>query len=382
MAPCRGWGLGILLAALTTSVPLQLWASDPLLVIVQTHSEVGDQLWERLGGHTSDIDVVLVQMPASGDGDRGEPNAGGANAGDSDAGSQMAHARRLADAGGARAVVWLRATEEPVGMVVYIADIASERLFTRQIRRHGPSAAAGSAMIEAAALVVRSALRALVAGAPIGVEVDAPVVVPESVPPTAVANQSVVVAPRDAVSRRGMHVALQWAGVFDRSTGRGHRGWSVRGGLDRRAWSLAMSMTASPAVILRDERSRIRLARYSGLVSVERRWRLTPWMAVTAGMGGGAFVYTRSTTVRDGALMAAPAARLPGGLLRPLVRGRLRVPGCRCLGLALEWSLSVDAAIGAPTLGYEIDGVFLLRKRLRLWQPRMAFGLYWRWPWR
>ena len=120
----------------------------PLRIVVVVAAPEDRGLLTRVRGQTSDLETQVVAVDAA-------PLDVGFDA-------QLATARTLAQAQAAPLAIWF-ARSGP-RLVVYVADLASGRVLARGIDQ-GEGAHDASAQGEAAALVVRSAVRASLAGA-------------------------------------------------------------------------------------------------------------------------------------------------------------------------------------------------------------------------
>jgi hypothetical protein len=142
----------------------------PKLPAVVRIADPGDQeLLERVRGQTNDLDVRLIA-------ESGAPLESGL-------GEQLEAARRLAAQHDARVVVWF--VREDRALTVFVSEPAAGRVLVRRLERSADQLAS-SAQHEAAALVVRSAMRALAQGGEIGVaekEVAPPPPAPLPPPP-------------------------------------------------------------------------------------------------------------------------------------------------------------------------------------------------------
>ncbi|MFP2905177.1 hypothetical protein ACLESD_08990 [Pyxidicoccus sp. 3LFB2] len=178
-------------------------ASEPWRAVARVASEEDSALLERVRGQSSDLPVVFVAVPGAAL--EGAPRA------------RWRAAKQLAARHRARAVLWF--LRQGAEVRVHLAEPASRHLFVRSARLEGqPGSLEWSAGAEALALAVRSALRAVDAGTPLG-EVVEPFVV--SAPARSVerraalaSSQVAVPAPSTDVGRRpGEDVAAQSSGT-------------------------------------------------------------------------------------------------------------------------------------------------------------------------
>ncbi|NOK19132.1 hypothetical protein HMI50_19160, partial [Corallococcus carmarthensis] len=134
------------------------WAAGSWRAVARVASPEDRALLERVRGQSSDLPVVL------------EADAGAAM--EASPGGAWREAERMALRQDARAVLWF--TREGVELRVSVAAPRTGHLFVRAARVEGtPETLTWSVGAEALALTVRSALRAVEAGEPLG-EVVAP----------------------------------------------------------------------------------------------------------------------------------------------------------------------------------------------------------------
>lgn len=295
---------------------------------------------KRLRGQVTDLDVELSPVPGA-----IEPTLD----------AQLATAARLADANGARVVVWFVARTGGSGAVA-IATPADHRLFVRELPRADPSALA-----EAEAVAARGALQAIAAGGSIGITVEppaetAPVIEPVS--PAARASPSAGLA---------LEAALGWQTALDDGADRGAQAIAQRTTLARGAWAGSLALALGfPGV--RAGTTEVELARSSGAAGLERRIG-----SFALGVAAGAVIYRRSTVTTPSDLTATRATTTVAFAAGPELRYRWQ-PGQ--LPIGLEVTAAVDIVAGAPELavmrGTAIDSLG------QLWsvQPRVMLGLF------
>lgn len=314
----------------------------PMRTIVRIGGPTGDEIWSRIRGQTIDLDVALVRVA-----DAAEPALSG----------QLDAATRLARAHRARVVVWLRPLPDQPGLAVHVVEPAADRLFVRRVPQREPGLAARSATIEAAALVVRSALRALAAGTPIGVSAR-----------TLVAAEERAHAPPSR-----WHLAARWQAALDGARRAGHHGLAARVGFGRGSWQAHATLATHPRVTIADERAALRVARHDATVGMSWGWR-AGGLRIAAALDAGVAVYTRATDPLDDGVAAAAPSLVPALCIRPGARVHLPVLAA---GLFVELEAAADVLLGAPEFVYQRDG--LLEPHTRLWpvQPRASLGLMW-----
>lgn len=339
----------IALHALAIAAPARAEPMRTIVRLAPAPGEDGDELWARVRGQTSDLDVVLIRVD-----DDGEPALT----------HQLQAASRLAVAHDARAVVWLRPLPGQPGVVVYVAEPDADRVFVRHVPQREPGLAARSATAEAAALVVRSALRALAAGTPIGVPARSLVAEQAPGPPS---------SPMSSPLGLRWHLAAHWQAAADGAQRLGHHGAALRVGLGRGAWQVHATVATHPAATLADDRARLRVARHGaglGLAWLQDAAALR----LGAALDVSALLYTRTTAAAAPGVVAAAPAYLPALAISPGVH--VRVPlGMRAL--SLELAVAADVLVGAPEFVYRRAGATEVHTRLWPVQPRASLGLIW-----
>lgn len=322
--------------------PVPATTPAPMRTIVRVGGPAAGEIWSRIRGQTVDLDITLVRVA-----DAGEPALS----------AQLDAASRLARAHQARVVVWLRPLPDQPGLAVHVVEPGADRLFVRRVPQGEPGLAARSATIEAAALVVRSALGALAAGTPIGVPARALVAEEERAhPPPA-----------------RWHLAARWQAALDGARRTGHHGLAARAGFGRGPWQVHASLATHPPVTIADQRAALRVGRHDATLGLSWGWSARG-LRVAAVLDAGVAVYTRATDPLDDTVVAAAPARIPALCIRPGARVHLPVLAG---GLFVEIEAAADVLLGAPEFVYEGDGGPELHTRLRPVQPRASLGLMW-----
>ena len=333
------------LASVLIAAPAGAEPMRTIVRLVEAAGQDSDELWSRMHGQISDLDLVIIRMA-----DRGEASLT----------EQLQAAARLARAYDVRAVVWLRPLPDQPGLAVYVAEPAAERVFVRHVPQREAGLAARSATAEAAALVVRSSLRALAAGTPIGVPAAELVR----------AEQRAQTSPRQ---RTPWLLAVRWQATADGAQRPGHHGLAARAGLDRGAWHVHASVATHPAVTLVDDRARLRVARHGAGLGLARRWQIGA-LRLDLGLDATALLYTRATEPVAPDVVATAPGRIPALALGPGLR--LRLPA-GLPGLFIELGAGADALLGAPEFVYQRAGAGERHTRLRTVQPHAGLGLAW-----
>jgi len=308
--------------------------SGKMIVVVRGSND--DLAVKRLRGQVADLEVELSPAPGA-----LEPALD----------AQLATAARLADAAGARVVVWFVARAGGGGAVA-ISMPADHRLFVRELPRADPSALA-----EAEAVAARGALQAIAAGGTIGITVEpAPAVTPLA-----------PVAPLPAAPGLALEAALGWQVALDNGADRGAHAIAQRTSLARGAWAGSLALALGfPGV--RAGTTEVELARSSGAAGIERRFG-----PLAIGVALGAVLYRRSTVATPSDLSATRATTTVAFEAGPELRYRWQ-PGHLAIGL--ELTAALDVVAGAPELavmrGTEIDSLG------HVWtlQPRVMLGLF------
>lgn len=326
--------------------------AEPMRVALRVVAGEDEELLSRVKGQTVDLDVTLEVVRAP----RLEPTLA----------KQIEASAALATERDARVVVWFRHTSAG-GVVVYVAEPGAATALIREIDPP-PTAAA-----EGAALVVRSALRALAAGGRIGVETASLVE-----PPAPAPDPDITAAlPAHAVATRTQWWAgVGWQAVADGESPLGQQGLTVYVGAARGPWRAGISVAASLPASLEDDLTIVDLSRHAaGIVvgyDVMRRDRIELELGIDAGILG----HFRSTVAVSPDVAATPSTVTAAGYVGPHVHLRWQITPRR-EGAWLQLGAGADVVFGAPELGYELDGVFVSRNELWPVQPRfhLAFVL-------
>ncbi len=330
--------------------------ADDLATVIRIADDADKQIAKRIEGQTVDLDVTLVR-------ERTGPIEDGLS-------RQFQTATRIAEERGADVVVWFRRDDDAT--IVYVADPRAGTLFARRI-----GAASDTAVAEAAALVVRSALRALAAGGTIGVEAPPPPppepeTDPEPPPDPKPAPPPPPPPTRSTPTR--WHAAVGWQASIDGESPSGQHGLAVEIGFARRRFTLALAGVASLPVTLEDDLTAVDLARHSVAIAALYSVHRTDTLDVSIGLAVGGAAFARSTTAtKDPGVAATPATTTLAGVIGPELRARWTLsPGA---GIAIDLTVGADAVAGAPELGYEVDGTFEVRNSLWPAQPKVGLRM-------
>ncbi|MFB1481268.1 hypothetical protein [Corallococcus sp. RDP092CA] len=344
----------VVVLALVLGLGGAAWAAGPWRALARVATPEDRALLERVRGQSSDLPVAL------------EPEAGPSM--DASPEGAWREAERMASRKDARAVLWF--TRDGAELRVSVAAPRTGHLFVRTARVEGaPESLAWSVGAEALALAVRSALRAVDAGEPLG-EVVAPpppppvVAAPPPAPPATA--EPVAEAPVDgAFVQVGLHAAL------DGYHPGGQQGLSVGAGWAGRVLRLRAQVLASLPVRLRDAYADLRLTQGAALA-----WADVPFVKAgawegTVGLGAGVAGFWRRTTARAPEVEPAPSRGVAAFVVGPAVRVAWRLGPV----LALEAALSGEVLLGRPRLGYAVDGGFQLREDGAAVRPRLGVGM-------
>jgi len=372
MARCLLVVMGMLAAAARPS-----HAGAPLVAVVRVATDDDNAVLARIEGQTSDLDVELIiehAAPGAATGRALDPLAG-----DASMSAQLTAARALAARHGARVVVWFRRDDD--AWIVQVAEPAAERMLLRRVATDRGKMA-GSAAAEAAALVVRTALRALAAGGSIGVEEPEPEADPEVPSPPIV---SVPLPPpppsQSALTPLRPYAELGWLGIIDGASRAGHHGGTVRIGGAAGRWRLAIGGAYHPAVSFRRIDATIEVQRVflgvvggvdllgaaggTGKAAGDLPWRVSAEVAL------GVTRFGRTTLVTSEDLVATPGTTTWGPTAGPAARiARRVVPGAW-----IELAIGIDLIAQAPEFGVGSGETFMVHTRLRPAQPHAGLGL-------
>lgn len=363
----RAWVVALLLA----SSAREAVAADRKRVAVRVPDATSRALMQRVRGQTSDLDVDLVEAT--------EPVM------EAHVGEEVATAGRLGRELDARVVVWFE--EGPAGLTLFFSLPEEQRTLVRTLPEAPGKNAPSSATFEAAALVVRSVLRALASGGTIGVTLAAPLdfreredatpvaaapkPLPEArEPPAPIPN----VEPAPRASREGARTewkesaALGWhATLIDADTlvqgieGQGVVSWNGLG--------VGLQIALDAPAELDDPDASVKLLRLAGGAFVRYTLPLGEhWRTALSVAGGAVGIHRETVSVATGATRA-PDAWLASALLGPEIglwyRGRSR---------GLTWGVGLragaDVVFTPPVIGDQVAGAFVGEHALSTVEPK------------
>ncbi|AFE04129.1 hypothetical protein COCOR_01528 [Corallococcus coralloides DSM 2259] len=346
----------VVVLALVLGLWSPAWAAEPWRAVARVATSEDRSLLERVRGQSSDLPVIL------------EAEAGPSM--DASPGGAWREAERLASRKDARAVLWF--TRDAAQLRVSVAAPRTGHLFVRSARVEGaPETLTWSVGAEALALAVRSALRAVDAGEPLGDVVAPPppppvVAAPPDLPAAADPGVEAPVTPVDgAFFQVGVHAALDGYHSW------GQQGLSVGAGWAGRVLRLRAQVLAALPVHLRDAYADIRLTQGSALAWADVPFVKTGTWEGTVGLGAGVAGFWRRTEARAPDVEPTPSRLLAAFVVGPAVRVAWRVGPA----LALEAALSGEVLLGRPRLGYAAEGGFVLREDGASVRPRLGVGM-------
>lgn len=336
---------------------------EPWVAVLRTSSAEDEALVGRVRGQLSDLPVVLRVRPAPAPGPSAE--------------EQWRAAEALATEDSARVVLWF--THLPDALSIHLADLSTQRLLVRRVPggllqgRTGRSASA-----EAAALVVRSALSALLDGVLLGIPVvdtftpplrlPGFVALPSSLREPVFSEPLPAGPPVAAEALAAWALSVGWQAALDGYSPSGQHGVQLGGSWERTWLRARVRLLASLPAHRSDAYTRVSLSRHAVGAAVEAAVVSTPRWRMGAGVGAGVAGFLRGTAALVPGITPAPARLSAAPYIGPEL-------SARWLGgsLTLEASLAVDVLAGVPTFVYQQEGELLVRDRLWVVQPR--FGL-------
>lgn len=332
----------------------------PLIVVRSTWSEDA-ALIERVRGQTSDLEVRLVTRESS--------------VIEASLAEQLQAARTLAAETSARVVVWFARAAERLDVIV--ADVQADRVLVRSLSlAEGPGAS--SARDEAAALVVRSALRASLHGDALG-EPEAALVpmAPAPTPEPAPAEPAApTVQPKPTPApplQARVRAALAAEGALDGATERGRYALSLS--LSYTRGRLELGLAGGYGFRSEVARELARLSQTEHTVSVYGGYALVARERVRLALTLGPSLHLVTTEVRvrdtrlapsaDRVLLPALALDLRFGYFPRWLRARAGVGG----------ALGLDAFPWPVQHGYHVEGRFVSVRSAHVLQPKLTLAL-------
>lgn len=343
--------LACLALSLALARPAIAAPGAPLRVVVLAGRD-DDAIIARVEGQVADLPVTLTRGPA--------PAAA------HDLSRQLAAAGAIARTTDADAIVWFIADGD--GWIVNVADPTAGRVLVRRIDG-GAGAMDRSAALEAAALVVRTALRGLAAGGEIGVVAEPPTTPPPSPPPPP------PMPPPDATPSAPPRLAplaeIGWIAALDGDAAAGHHGLAAALGVRRGRWQLAATVAHFPATARTTALATIAIDRQALGLAGARTLLARPAWRLQLGLALAATRFGRATTATSGALMATADRATWSATATPTVRIDRR------LGRAAWLALDVGATALATVPAFEVRGPAGAAEVGRLWaiEPTVALSI-------
>ncbi|HEX5059543.1 MAG TPA: hypothetical protein VFV99_09295 [Kofleriaceae bacterium] len=331
----------VLLMALL--LPLIAEADGERLGVVVREGVHDATIVARLRGQLADLEGVAMESYPTGDSI--EPTLDG----------QLAAAERIGAANDARVVVWFVARGKK--LAVAIATPRDHRLFVREI-----PPAAESAMAEAAAIAVRSAVRSIALGGTIGVEVKAAPVEERAEPipvPVPIAKGAAPVA---------IDAALGWQVALDGGAQHGAHALVQRTTITRGPWGASLALELGVPLEWRAGTDvALDVSRSGALLGGERRVA----GGVAFGVGAGALVYHRSTSTAPVGLAATPSKSTVAFASAVEVAWHARIAG----RIGVVACAGVDLVLGAPEAAVSRAAMIEVVDTIRPVQPRLSLAV-------
>jgi hypothetical protein len=332
--------------------------ADTQRVIVRVTDPASRALMQRIRGQTSDLDQQIseVAQPPM------EPRIS----------DELASARRLAARSDARVVVWFDTTGE--SLTLFFSVPREGRTLVRTMEQESPTA---SATLEAAALVVRSVLRALASGATIGVTLAKPLDVPAA-PETASEQPSapppqVSPAPPVPEDRWGWVVSAGWHATLD-GPGTWLQGVEARAGARHGIWSAGLQAALDAPTQLSDPYATVRLSRGTAVAFVALAIPTSDALHLALSMGVGAAGFPRQSLE-----VASGVTRAPDSWNTSAVFATDLGASYRMHWQGAVWAIALragaDLVVSPPTIGYEVGGAFIAEHALWNVQPKAVLAL-------
>jgi hypothetical protein len=330
-------------------------ADDPLRVLLVGGAHDAE-IVTRVEGQVADLDAELERdttvMPSS-------PLP-----------VQLVTARRLARAHTADVVVWfVRANGD---VIVHVTDARGSRVLVRRVES-ADGAMAESAASEAAAVIVRTAIRGLAAGGEIGIEVKPEPTTPAPAPTTPAHDEEEL----GGVRPLRPSATIGWTSVYDGESSTGHHGVSARLGVAGGPWRFAVALTHRPSESLESQMATIDVERQTLGVALGLdvaggaqhgravRWRVGADLLVAMTRFG-------RTTTSTGILVEPTADRATWS---PTAAPSIRISRRIARGAWIELALGADLVAKAPEFGVSTPTGFATIGSLWPVEPHAGLGV-------
>lgn len=326
--------------------------AEPWRVVVRVVDASEQALYERVVGQTSDLDVAV--------------HARATEALESSVAAQLARARELGETQDAAVVVWFAHAE--TALEVWVLDRGAARVLQRSLAR-GEGELAQSAQEEAAALVVRSAVRASKVGAALGtperelVPEPAPVLAPKASTSEAKPPPAPPPAPR---FRLGGSLTGTWDGASDH----GNLALGLRFGLALPSLELGVRGAFGLAANVEARLSELALSAHRAGLYAAYAPALSARVQLLAELGAGLAVYTTEVSFEQPSFAGADRRAL-----LPVLSAALgaRAWFDRVFGVA--FAIGADVLPERLTLGYDSASGFVRVARAWPVQPTLSLEL-------
>jgi hypothetical protein len=353
----------LVLTLLLVAVARPVWAQDEpsapqpsLRAIVRVAGDDDADVLERLRGHVSDLAVDLLVVKGE-----LEPSER----------KRRSAAARLArtDETHARAVVWFTPLKKG-GFRVHVADVERKQLLERDVEPD-KGKLDRSALLETAALVVRSAFFAMLEGTDIGppeqfTDEEQPLVLTPRPPPPPP-------PPHEPLALPQLAAGGEWA--YDHASTRGHPGLLLRASLARGDYAVELGLQLPLPAEIHGQYADVTLWRIPLFLGLEGKlWRPSPGVALALAVRGSFIVYDRTTDAVFGGATATPGVTTVAGGVGPEIRLQFRL--ARRLGV--ELTAGADFVANAPVLEYRQGNEALQFASLWLVQPHVGLNLLFR----
>ncbi len=333
------WTLATGTLSITRATPLVAAEPTRSQVLVRVANADDEALLERVRGQVSDLDIdleVVQEQPA-------------------------------ADASGSKVIVWFtRPDSNADRVVVHAMQSGSDRTLVREIGDGAPteSGALSSGTLEAAALIVREALRELTAREPAASTAQP---LPESSVRVVAASMIIKTPDRSRISYRGQ---VDWTEVLDGVAAFRRQGPTFMLGGIYREFELSLFAGSSLPASESDAHGVIRLRRHVFGVRGGHQWRLTRTFETSLGLRAGAALYARSAEALQTDVTPNGSHLTVSGLIGP----ELRIGWAPSAG-PIEFTLTsgLDFVLGAPRIGYQVKGQF--SPSFEVWRLQPTFGI-------
>lgn len=335
--------------------------AEPVLRVLVLEHERDAALVDRVEGQVADLAATLAR----------EPSTIAAAA----VPAQLAAARRAGRAHDADVIVWF--VHDGDDWIVHVADAGGDRLLVRRVQGRG-GAMGSSAAIEAAAVIVRTAVRGLAAGGEIGVASETLAVPVRDEP---VEREPVRVDAADdgglgAVRPLRPTATVSWSGILDGEADGGHHGAGARLGVAGGPWHIGVGLAHHPATTHAGTMATIAVERQAlGVVlgvdvagGAQRRgarWRIGAEVSL------GMTRFARATTLTDATVEPTADRTTWTAHATPGVRIARRI----ARGAWVELALGADLVARAPEFGVATPNGFATLARLWPVEPHVGLGV-------